>query len=454
MTTLMQSLPAFIKQLPSQQEAIVLGRLVQRVLSAPSKAEELYIGLCLQARFGVHLLGYDADALKTRASELKDTLFLIDSTTIIPFLAISSVGNNSARRLIDRIKSMNSSIATTDLLAEEAAEHVRHALKKVENGKGSTTVETLKAMTGRAGERSNAFLEGFVDEIVKGSIIDFSSYLHKICSFPIHTTCTNEDIMHALSKEKIYCYSLDMWDGFDQIMLHERDEQQAQIAKLRTERKTYKHERQVKAEAEALIIIKQLRNKTFKISGQPFSNAFFISHTRIIDELSGNGAHITMQPEALLQWISTICPVSVEELSVLTSNLIFELTEYNLNIIDKSKLSFVFGPLINASKEKLKEEIENHRESIYEKYGAQSATAFSNINDLNAPVVIESYYAQKAADLEKKLIEASKAEKHARISEKDRIELERLRIEKKQRQQKKNKQERRSASRLKKKHKK
>lgn len=56
-------------------------------------------------------------------------------------------------------------------------------------------------------------------------------------------------------------------------------------------------------------------------------------------------------------------------------------------------------------------------------------------------MVIESYYAQKAADLEKKLIEASKAEKHARISEKDRIELERLRIEKKQRQQKKNKQE-------------
>lgn len=136
MTALMQALPQFMEQLNGQQEAIALSRLVQDVLCAPSKAEEQYIGLCLQARFGVHLLGCDADALRTRVSELRNTLFLVDSTTMIPFLAISSIGNNSARRLINRLKAMDSSIATTDLLAQETAEHARYALKKIENGQG------------------------------------------------------------------------------------------------------------------------------------------------------------------------------------------------------------------------------------------------------------------------------------------------------------------------------
>jgi hypothetical protein len=454
MTALLQSLPEFMEQLSSQEEAISLSKLVQGVLSVPSDAEEKYIGLCLQARFGIHLLGYDADALRTRVNELRDTLFLVDSTTIIPFLAISSIGNNSARKLIDGLKSMNSSIATTDLLAEEAAEHARYALKKVGSGQGRPTVETLKALTGRAGERSNAFLEGFVVEVVKGKIIDFSNYLAQICGFPIQTTLSSADIQYVLSKEKIYCYALNEWDGFDQIIWNERDERQLEIAKIRTERRTYRHERQVKAEAEALIIIKYLRDKTFKISGRPVSNAFFISHTRIIDELSGHASNITMRPEAILQWLATITPVSVDELRVLTSNLLFELTEYNLDIIDKSKLRLVFSPLIDASKATLNEEVLTHRELISEKYGEQGAKAFSDISDLDAPIVFESYYTQKTADLERQQLEASKAEIRARISGKERTELERLRLEKKQRQQKAKQQKRKNASRLKKKHKK
>lgn len=268
------------------------------------------------------------------------------------------------------------------------------------------------------------------------------------------TACSDEDIKDVLFKEQIYCYSLDMWEGFDQLMWSERDERQGEIARLRKERRTYKHDRQVKAEAEALITIKNLRNKTFKISGQPVSNAFFISHTRIIDELAGHGSHVTMRPEAILQWIATIDPASVEELSVLTSNLLFELTEYNLDIIDKSKLRIVFSSLIDASKEKLYEETVMHRTLIAETYGEPSVQAFNDVADLDAPVVIESYYAQKAKALEEKLLEASKAQEEARVSGKERTELERLRAEKKQRQQKTKKQKRRIASQSKKKNKK
>lgn len=451
MTALLQSLPEFMAQLASQKEAISLSNVVQGVLSAPSEAEERYIGLCLQARFGVHLLGYDLDTLKTRANELRDTLFLVDSTTIIPFLAISSIGNDSAHRLINGLKSMNSSIASTDLLAEEAAEHARYALKKVENGQGHPTVETLKALTGRAGERSNAFLEGFVVEAAKGKIFDFSSYLSKICGFPNQTTLSNEDIELVLSKDNIHCYKFDEWDGFDQTMFSERDERQLEIAGLRIDRKTYKHERQVKAEAEAVITIKYLRNGIFKVDGNPVSNAFFISHTRIIDELSEYASNITMRPASILQWLATIAPVSVDELRVLTSNLLFELTENNLDIVDKAKLRVIFAPLIDASKKSFDEEVLKHRVLISEKYGEQRSKAFSDIADIDVPIVYESYYAQKSADLERKQVEASKAEMTARISEKERAELEKLRLQEKQRQQKAKKKIRKYASKRKKK---
>ena len=441
MVALMQALPDFMGQLSTTEEAIALSNLVQGILSKPSEAEKQYIGLSLQAKFGVHLLGYDLDTLTIRAKELEGTLFLVDSTTLIPFLAKSSVGYNSANLLINRLKTMGSFVATTFLLSQEVAEHARYAAKKVEESGSRPSVETLKALTGRAGERSNAFLEGFIEEIQRGGSNDFSHYIGQVCDIPSGTIfCTDEDICRAIQNREIYCYDFDEWEGFLQEMWNERDQTQEKIALLRAERKTFKHERQVKAEAEALIITQNFRKKIFFTKNRSVSNAYFVSHTRVIDAVAGRSYTVTMRPGAVLQWIATINPCTLQELQLLTTSLLTELSEKNFDIIDKSKLYNAFSPLISASEDKLTEEIARNRVLISDMYGESSVLAFQEINKLDTPIALECYNAQKADWLAKELEKERKLKENlkkvTRLDEKEKMELTKLRTEKKMKRRK------------------
>jgi hypothetical protein len=447
MVALLQTLPEFMEQLSNTEEAIALTKLTQGVLSKPSVAEEQYMGLSLQAKFGEHLLGYDPDTIQIRISELKNTLFLVDSTTLIAYLARSSVGHETARLLINHLRNMNSYIASTDLLSVEVAEHARYALRKFELNIGLPTIETLKAATGRAGERTNAFLDGFIEEAVRGAVNDFLTYLSQIAvELRGPTPCNDENIQEALRSAGINCYSFNEWEGFSPELYYERDVMQNEIARIRQERKNYKHERQVKAEAEALLIIKGFRNGNFCIESKQTSNAYFISHTRIIDNVAGYGSSITMRPEFALQWIATINPLSMKELRLLTCNLLSELAERNFDIVDKSKLAILFSPLVNASREKRQEEIANHASLISNKYGVDASKAFTEPSELDLPVVMESYFEQAKEELTRLMRAAERAIGQAKLGHKERTEFEHLKAEKKERKKRALRAKRKAAS--------
>jgi hypothetical protein len=243
------------------------------------------------------------------------------------------------------------------------------------------------------------------------------------------------------------------WEGFSEHMWSERDEIQKKIAEMRqsASHPTYKHERQVKAEAEALIIIRDLRKKLFKFNGCDVVNAYFISHTRVIDQVMGSGLPITMRPEAALQWLNTLTACPIDELDYLFDNLIWELSERGFSIVNRTQLHNVFSPLIDASREKYQEEIETHRILIAQRYGVDPAKAFRETDDLDAPIVVESYYAQKALELEEKLKESDRArvaiEAQAKLSGKEKEELVVLRTKEKDRKRKAKSQKRAAASR-------
>ena len=439
MVALLQGLPRYMSQLKLQEEAIALSQVVQGVFSAPTLIESRFIGLALQAQFGVHLLGYDQPTLQARTKDLTDTFFLIDSSTLIQFLARSSRAYDSAHLLLRGLGKANCLIGTTHLLIGEVAEHARYAASTADPKTGRPTTKTLEAATGRAGEWVNAFIEGFLEEVNKGGTSDLHSYLNaRLESGRADGLYTDREIEGVLQNNKIVAYQFDRFHGFRERLYDERDSVQAKIAEHREKRGTYKHARQVKAEAEALIIIHNLRNKSFAIDDHPVSNAYFVSHTRIIDEVAEPGVPITLRPESALQWITTIRPCPIEELSALANSLWWELSERDLTIIDESKLKTTFSPLIDSSKEKLGEELDRHRALIATMYGEDGHKAFENARGLEVPTVLESLYAQEAKQIERLYEEEKGArivlQNHTALSEKERRELEVLRIEKKQRE--------------------
>ena len=429
MTALLQELPKYMEQLRSGEEAIELTRLILQVLAIPSEAESNYIGVSLQAKFGIHVLGYDSTAVKTRAAEFSKTLFLIDSSTLIPLLARSCKAHYSAKLLIDRLKKLGSAITTTSLLTDEVAEHAAYAIQKVD-ATGNLNTSTLKALIGTEGERGNAFLEGFISEVYEGKIhADFFEYLSQIVHF--HLTkkfVSHQVIQDSLKYYQINCKEFSDWDGFQDALWEEREETSKRIAELRIKNDSYRHERQVKAEAEALIIINKFRQNALRFDDITISDAYFISNTRVIDEVAGLSKPITMKIESVLHWVATTDCCTIEELSCLTDSLLWELNERGYSIIDEEKIQTTFTPLINASKKKLEEEIENYRHLVSQVFGENHEHAYKEVNPIDLPIICDSYYAQKAQEFEDQLKMEQKrrvvAEKTQQLTEKERREFE------------------------------
>lgn len=427
MVGLLQALPEYMGQLRSSEEGYALVGLVQDVLSRPSEAEAKFLGTALQAQFGLNLLGYDPEVVQAKARGLEQTLFLIDASTLIPFLGRSSTGHFPARLLLERIVKAGASAATTQFLAAEVAEHARWAKQHVGIGPTPLTTESLIVATGRAGSGSNVFLEGFFEEINAGkSSLDFGSYLNSVCGHPKGCMASDEAFLTAIRNAGVSCFGLEEWEGFSEDLWVERDRLQELIAKKRIANKTFRHERQVKAEAEALIIIRNVRAGRFKVETKRFSAAHFISNTRVIENLTGPELPITMRPEAVLQWLSTITVCPPEELGFLVNGLLWELSERQLAIVDKERLR-VFVPLTVAAREKFEEELATHNALITERYGESASKAFNEVSSLEMPIVLKSYSLQRAEDLERELEREKKRtetlQAQAGLTERERNEL-------------------------------
>jgi hypothetical protein len=438
-TALLQSLPDYLAQTDSPEEGAALVRVIEGVFARPEEAELRFLGAALQAQFSLSLLGYDREAVRARSRELAATCFIIDSTTMIPLLARSSTPHEAARVLTHQLEAAGATVASTDLLVEEVREHAMWVINKVGVGTSGLNVPALSAATGRAGQKSNLFLDGYLREVEAGSTsADFGAYLASSCGSPNATKGHFRAYVDAVEAEGVRCIPLDKWDGFEQEMWAERDATQREIATLRQERGSYTHERQVRAEAEVLLIVTGVRNGTLRAPDSTAENAYFVSNTRVIDRVAGVGTPVTMQPDAVRQWLSTLTAPSPDELGFLINSLQWELSERGLAIVDRRLLNVVFAPLVAASEADLEEAAAAHRALVGDVYGASPARAFESLDPLELPVALITALAQRVDDLETRVAAQQRAleatAKTARISEKDKESLALLEAKEKERQ--------------------
>ena len=451
MVGLLQTLPGFMEQLRSPEEAIALGKVVRELLASPTDMESKFIAIALQAQFGVHLLGYDPPALRARAREISQTFFLVDSSTLIQLLARSSTAYKSAHSTIERLKALGCGIATTTRLVDEVVEHINWAANAV-SAEGRVTEETLAVATGRAGEWLNAYLGGFLQEEHEGKVADFFDYLAStLGGAPPRGPATHAHVRQALERHGLRELRFNDWEGFSDEVFAQRDEEQARISEERLSRGTYRHERQTQAEAEVLLIVRSLREKRFKYDGDFVANAFFLSHSPVLDEVTKPGMPIAMRPNSALQWSATVQPCSIDELEGLTSGLLYEMAERRFELVNPQKLRSVFAFLIDASKRKLLEVTQKHRELVAGLYGESGVKDLAEADDLSAPLVLASYNSQQISDLQERLEAETRAriaaQSLARVTQQERTELSLLRAKEAQRHAKKLRKKRSAASR-------
>ena len=293
---LLQALPNFFALLPDSDCARALVKLVQGVLSSPSEAESIHYGLLLQARLGVHLLGVDQSTLKSRIQMLKEMVFVLDSTSLIPMLAVSGTGHRVAVELMRLIERIGAKAITTNNLIEEVREHAAYAIRAVKDAGGASGTSVLNMLMGKGGERTNVFLSGFAEECASGSIkgTDLDSIMRQGCGFQTNPITSN-DCNRLIQMHGVPGLYLSDVSGFVQEDFAEVEELKTQIENRRRQYNSYRHDRQVLAEAEIVVLVKNLRTKRYTIDGRTFEGGFFVSNSRFIDQLNSVDLPITMR---------------------------------------------------------------------------------------------------------------------------------------------------------------
>jgi hypothetical protein len=315
------------------------------------------------------------------------------------------------------------------------------------------TVVTLKAALGRVGDRSNGFLEGLLTMVAKGeSGLDLWAYLDQILG---HTSpagsCSVQRVRTALRARAVECRDFNEWEGFESAIYGDRDEVQEQIRRRREQRGSFRHDRQVRAEAEALLLIKYLRNGRLQFSTGELRGAFFVSNTRVIDDVGGSATPITMRPDAILQWVTTLQPFEVGQLRVLTSALLSELATRDYSIVDYSQLQFVFSPMVTATRDQFKGESDRHQALVGRQLGEDPDTAFRDEDALTIPIAFDSANAQIAklalASLEQTEDELRRLRGQVSLTDRERERLARLEQQERERRRRSQRRTRSLASR-------
>lgn len=353
MLALLGALPDVLETLEDEQEAGCLVALIVAFLRAPTDVEMKFVGLALQAQFGLHLLGFDDETLTARFVDVGTTVFLIDSTTLIGLLARSSQGADTAERFLAELRDCGAGVATTPMLSRELRDHAQWALDRVlEGGESFQSLPVFEAATGRAGQRSNAFLQGFTVELASGTGAgSFFQYLRETIGRESSGSRKVSDAQarRALEDRGIGVLSLRSLEVDNEDLIRRGQEYQSQLQVLRENAETFTRERQVEAEAEALLIVEGVRDRTIALPNGDYTNAYFISNTKIIDEVARADIAITMRPEAALQWLITLHPCSADDLVSLTSGLLWELQERGTDLVDTETLLTAFGPFLDVS---------------------------------------------------------------------------------------------------------
>jgi SIR2-like protein len=427
MTTLLQSLPRYTGQSASRDEALPLVTVVRDVLLRPTEVERRVIGLMLQAQFAVHLLGFDSSTVERRLDEIGSSLFVLDSYTLIRYLAIGAKGNQSARALVQKLRAVGASVITTDRLVGEVAAYLGRTMNQY-NGVDTQSNVVFRDATGRGDD--NIFLDGFQNEFaIGGGANALNEYIANSCRLPIRKRNAAATVKDVLLSDGIPVVNLSEFAGYDEeSMAASFDRGSSRLAERRRQADTFKGMKQTDAESEALMIVHFIRSGKLRLKEQTFSNAFFVSPTAIVSKI-GVETNVNIRPALLLQMVAMLQSWSLPEMELLADTIFGEFADSNFTVVDPKRIEEVFHPLRVTSKRQIGTVVSEYEGLITAKLGRDAVNELRNYDGLDLPLVAERLGEQVLSILKKEneaLKSGAKERAKAEFTRWERGEYERL----------------------------
>ena len=357
---------------------------MHQMLIEPNPPQRKYLASVSQGYFLYHLLGLDPSYRQVTQNIFQSTFWICDSSIILPYIAVGCYNHDYAVELFKMLSSANALIFTTSKLLQETWEHFEWALQFMKNP-GAESPEFLRAALVKGSYKQNLFLDGYIRLSADGMIGTFKDYLDIILP--------NGEISRSLfdkniAKAGVRLIDISTLNGFVQNDWGEIEGAKSNIQKEREKRGIYRSPLQVESEAEVWIIVKNLRDKKYLIDdqGSP-ERVYFVSQSRIIDQVFEPKAVTTWTPEALYRYLSAL-PGSEVNPDLIQQCMLNEYYYAGISFIDKDRYKRFFGPSIDAAKISFEKEKTKYLNELEETYTRNIEDAFEKTPDLEKPFFV------------------------------------------------------------------
>jgi hypothetical protein len=416
-------------------ERLAFSDLMLEVILRPGPDMKDYMAALSQGYFAYHALGLEPRCSQERLTLAKAKKWILDSSILLPVLAIDCLNHLYAKDLLKRMQDVGLHCYTTGRLFDEVLDHASWAIK-FSLDKPPQSPQFIQAALAGPGYRQNLFLDGFMAWSVTQGAPSFEQYMAECLDSNF-----KDDLLGSIKKKIETCgieiIDFDHWSGFSQDLYPQRDHVAAEIEKLRTEYGTYRGEAQCTAEAEVVII--------FEID-----RAAFLSQTNILNKITGRTPQLTWKPEAMYRFLSLFSSTPPGA-DLLYDCMIQDFYYAGFDIVNKEAVSRFITPMIRQARMRLDSEKARYEEALGPQKFAQLSNQFDRVADEQKPFYSMqfAFYVANQEIAKRKAAEAAakKAKEVKAFSEKERKEFSRLKAKKLAKQKKAKKNLRRFQSR-------
>ena len=379
-------------------------------LVEPNPTQQKYLASVSQGYFLYHLLGLNPKFREVGKDIFQKTLWLFDSSILLPLVAIECHNHDYAVDLFQVLADEGALLYTTPRLLQEAWEHFQWALDFM-RGTGIESPEFIRAALVKGSYRQNLFLDGYIRLSADGKVGTFKDYIELILP---DGRISRTSFDKAISQKGLHVIEISDLDGFDENDWGDIEDARNEIQKERRERGTYRSPLQIESEAEVRIFIKNLGSGKYSVDGlKEIERAYFVSQSRIIDQVFQQETVTTWTPESLYRYLSTLLDREINP-DLLQQCMLHEYYYAGISFIDKDRYEHFFGPRIDAAKASYKNERDRYIEEIEETHIEDIDVAFEQTPDLEKPFFV-AQMGWKLAEESKQKEETSKQKEELAI---------------------------------------
>lgn len=351
-------------------------------LVEPTGPQKSYLASVSQGFFLYHMAGMDPTCTKTRKGLFANTCWFVDSSVLLPLLAVGCHNHQYAVDLFEKLKAANATLLTTRALLEEVRVHLDWAMA---HPPGSPDFQA--AVMVQEGFKQNLFLDGYVRQSAEGIDGTFADYLAHV----IPSGKADEALAEVCRKYGLTVLRAPEVEGFISDHWGDMEEVKTQLTEHRKRRGTFRGEPQVEAEAEVLILIRHLRQGIYSIPAvgiEAPGSVYFVSQSRALDVVSQDDRVVTWTPEAVYRYVSSL-PGQELRADLLQECMLHEYFYAGVSFVDKPRYVQFFGPSIRQSKISYREQVDGYLQQTEQTHRRKDYdAAFDSTPDLEKPFFV------------------------------------------------------------------